>query len=74
MLSLPKTKKLKKCNVNITCEHLMKLFKRENYLKKIRGFYTATNIIEVMGGVRRCGESSLMLTIVDELIEQHIPK
>ena len=26
----------------------MKLFKRENYLKKIRGFYDATDIIKVI--------------------------
>ena len=46
----------------------MKLYKRENYLKRIRGFYDATDIIKVLTGVRRCGKSSLMLTIVDELI------
>lgn len=50
----------------------MKLFKRENYLKKIRGFYDATDIIKVISGVRRCGKSSLMLTIADELIEKGI--
>lgn len=52
----------------------MKLFKRENYLKKIRGFYDATDIIKVITGVRRCGKSSLMLTIADELIERGISK
>ena len=50
----------------------MKLFKRENYLKKIRGFYDATDIIKVITGVRRCGKSSLMLTIADELIDRGI--
>ena len=50
----------------------MKLYKRENYLKKIRGFYHATDIIKVISGVRRCGKSSLMLTIVDELIDNGI--
>ena len=50
----------------------MKLFKRENYLKKIRGFYDATDIIKVITGVRRCGKSSLMLTIADELIDKGI--
>ena len=33
----------------------MKLYKRENYLKRIRGFYDATDIIKVLTGVRRCG-------------------
>ena len=45
----------------------MKLFKRENYLKKIRGFYHADDIIKVISGVRRCGKSSLMQIIADEL-------
>lgn len=52
----------------------MKLYKRENYLKKIRGFYYATDIIKVITGVRRCGKSSLMLSIVDELLERNVPK
>ncbi len=38
----------------------MKLFKRENYLRKIRGFYHANDIIKVITGIRRCGKSSLM--------------
>ena len=38
----------------------MILFKRENYLKKIRGFYHDDDIIKVITGVRRCGKSSLM--------------
>lgn len=52
----------------------MKLYKRENYLKKIRGFYDATDIIKVITGVRRCGKSSFMLSIVDELLERNVPK
>lgn len=53
---------------------IMKLFKREKYLKKIRGFYDADDIIKVITGVRRCGKSSLMQTIADELIERGIAK
>ena len=45
----------------------MKLYKRENYLKKIRGFYDADDIIKVITGVRRCGKSSLMEMIALEL-------
>lgn len=45
----------------------MKLYKREKYLKKIRPFYHEDDIIKVITGVRRCGKSSLMETIVDEL-------
>lgn len=43
------------------------LFKREKYLKKIRPFYHADDIIKVITGVRRCGKSSLMEMIADEL-------
>ena len=50
----------------------MKLYKRENYLNRIRGFYDTADIIKVLTGVRRCGKSSLMLTIVDELIEKGV--
>lgn len=52
----------------------MKLYKRENYLKKIRGFYNADDIIKVITGVRRCGKSSLMQTIADEIISKGVPK
>ena len=45
----------------------MMLFQRENYLKKIRGFYHAADIIKVITGVRRCGKSSLMQMIADEI-------
>lgn len=42
-------------------------YKRENYLRKIRGFYDDTGIIKVITGVRRCGKSCLMSTIAEEL-------
>ena len=45
----------------------MEWFPRENYLKKIRDFYHAADIIKVITGVRRCGKSCLMETIADEL-------
>lgn len=51
----------------------MKLYRRENYLKKIRGFYHDTEMIKVITGVRRCGKSSLMETIAVELEESGIP-
>jgi len=50
----------------------MKYYKRESYLNKIRGFYNDTEIIKVITGVRRCGKSSLMATIVQELTENDI--
>lgn len=38
----------------------MELYKREKYLRKIRPFYDACDLIKVISGVRRCGKSSLM--------------
>lgn len=48
---------------------MKKYYKRENYLKRIRGFYNDTSIIKVISGVRRSGKSCLMATIAQELIE-----
>ena len=45
----------------------MKLYKRESYLKKVRGFYHDADIIKVITGVRRCGKSTLMQLIAKEL-------
>ena len=50
----------------------MKLYRRENHLRKIRGFYHDDDIIKVITGVRRCGKSSLMQTIVEELREKGV--
>ena len=50
----------------------MNYYKRENYLRKIRGFYEDTGLIKVITGVRRCGKSCLMETISDELREHGI--
>lgn len=46
---------------------MVDLFKREKYLKKIRPFYDQEDLIKVITGVRRCGKSSLMQTICEEL-------
>ena len=45
----------------------MRLFPRENYLKRIRGFYHDDGMIKVITGVRRCGKSCLMQCIAEEL-------
>ena len=50
----------------------MKLYRREDYLQKIRGFYHDTGIIKVITGVRRCGKSCLMETISLELKENGV--
>lgn len=50
------------------------LFSREKYLQKIRPFYQADDIIKVITGVRRCGKSSLMTTIANELKQNGVPE
>lgn len=50
----------------------MKLYKREFYLSKIRGFYHSCDLIKVITGIRRCGKSSLMRTIIDELLDDGV--
>ena len=45
----------------------MAIFKREKYLRRIRGFYKADDIIKVITGVRRCGKSTLMQMIASEI-------
>lgn len=45
----------------------MELFKRENYLRKMRGFYDDEEVIKVITGVRRCGKSCLMKSVLQEI-------
>ena len=51
---------------------MKELYKREFYLKKIRGFYDEDEIIKVITGVRRCGKSSLMEMIIKELEQKNV--
>ena len=48
-----------------------KIYKRELYLRKIRGFYDDT-MIKVITGIRRCGKSYLLKTIINELKEKGV--
>ena len=50
------------------------LYKREDYLSKIRSFYNETDLIKVITGVRRCGKSTLMQLIIEELLNHGIAK
>lgn len=45
----------------------MRLYKREKYLSKMRAFFHDDDLIKVITGIRRCGKSSLMQTIMEEL-------
>lgn len=51
----------------------MEYYRRENYLKRIRSFYNDGSIIKVITGIRRCGKSSLLKSIIEELKEKEIP-
>lgn len=48
-----------------------KIYKRENYLNKIRGFYK-DDMIKVISGIRRCGKSFFLKSIIAELLENGI--
>ncbi|MBO4699429.1 ATP-binding protein [bacterium] len=50
------------------------LYPREKYLEKIRGFYHECEIIKVLTGVRRCGKSSIMNLVIQELLDQGVSK
>lgn len=45
----------------------MSLYKRERYLSRMRAFFHDDDLIKVITGIRRCGKSSLMQTIAEEL-------
>ena len=48
-----------------------KIYKRENYLNKILGFYK-DDMIKVISGIRRCGKSFFLKSIIAELLENGI--
>lgn len=50
------------------------LYQREKYLEKIRGFYHECEVIKVLTGVRRCGKSSIMNLIIQELLSSGVNK
>lgn len=60
--------------INTEDYYMEKLYKRELYLSKIRPFYNDEDMIKVLTGVRRCGKSSIMQLICNELIENEVSK
>lgn len=50
------------------------LYRREQYLRKIRPFYHDCGLIKIITGIRRCGKSCLLQTIAQELKEQGVPE
>lgn len=53
---------------------ISELYPREKYLATIRGFYHECEIIKVLSGVRRCGKSSILNLIMDELLKDGVSK
>lgn len=51
---------------------ILRIYRREKYLKRMRGFYHDDGMIKVITGVRRCGKSCLMQSIADELVESGV--
>ena len=49
-----------------------KIYFREKYLKKIRPFYNS-DVVKVVTGIRRCGKSFLMKSIIKELLKAGTP-
>ena len=49
------------------------MIKREEYLKRIRGFYDQ-DLIKVITGIRRSGKSTLLKQMIDELKDKGIPE
>lgn len=50
---------------------MRELIKREQYLKRIRPFYNS-EMIKVFTGIRRCGKSTIMKQVIDELKESGV--
>ena len=47
------------------------MVKRELYLKRIRPFYES-EMVKVIMGIRRCGKSTIMRQIIEEIKEKGI--
>jgi len=49
-----------------------RIFHREAYLRKLRPFYRS-DLIKVITGIRRCGKSCLLLSVIEELQRNGVP-
>ena len=48
-----------------------KIYPRQKYLSKIRPFYDS-DIVKVITGIRRCGKSSILKSIIEELEKRNL--
>ncbi len=47
------------------------IYSREKYLSRLRPFYHS-DIVKVITGIRRCGKSCILKSVINELIEQNV--
>ena len=57
----------------MTVSDVSATYRREHYLNQLRPFYDADDLIKVVTGIRRCGKSCLLLSVMDELRERGVP-
>lgn len=60
------------CGVSLTGMK-QRVFHREAYLRKLRPFYRS-DLIKVISGIRRCGKSCLLLSVMEELRAEGVPE
>lgn len=48
-----------------------KIYVRQYYMDKIKGFINS-DLIKVITGIRRCGKSCFMLSVINELLSSGI--
>ena len=48
-----------------------KIYTRQYYMNNIKGFFDS-DLIKVITGIRRCGKSCFLLSIIDELLRSGI--
>ena len=52
---------------------IKKIYLRQYYIEKIRGFYNS-DLIKVITGIRRCGKSCFLLSVMEDLKARGVPE
>ena len=51
---------------------MSKIYKREDYLKRIRGFYNDSSMVKIITGILGCGKTFLFKSIIEELLDNGV--
>ncbi len=51
---------------------MSKIYKREDYLKRIRGFYNDSSMVKIITGILGCGKTFLLKSIIEELLDNGV--